>query len=288
MRWVPGTRGSIDDQRGRSPVMRAGLPLGIGGVLILLVGSWLTGTDLFSLLGGGDAQVSAPTSESAPVNSTPAEEKVVDMVGAVADDLQTTWSEILRGRFQRTKVVLFRDAVDSACGTAQSATGPFYCPSDRQIYLDLSFFRQLGGRLGAPGEFAEAYVVAHEFGHHIQTLIGTDANMRAAQRRSPGSANGLSVAMELQADCYAGVWGHAAMQPGRFLAGRVELERGDVDDGLRAAAAVGDDRLQRMGTGRVVPDSFTHGSSAQRSAWFKKGLDAGSPDACDTFDSANR
>jgi len=288
MKWTPGSGGSIDDQRGRSGVMRAGLPIGLGGALILLVGSWLTGTDLFSLLNGGTTQESAPASESARVNSTPEEQKLYDMVGAVADDLQSTWGEILGARFQRTTVVVFRGVAESACGTAQSATGPFYCPSDRQIYLDLSFFRELSTKLGAPGEFADAYVVAHEFGHHIQTLIGTEANMQAARRRSPGSGNALSVALELQADCYAGVWGHAAMQSGRAQAGRVELERGDIEAGLNAAAAVGDDRLQRRSTGHVVPDSFTHGSSAQRSAWFKKGLDAGTPNACDTFDSANR
>lgn len=287
MRWTPD-RSSINDARGRSGVMRAGMPIGIGGVLILLIGSWLTGTDLFSLVGGDGSTGTAPVSESAPVNTTPAEEKVVDMVGAVARDVQSTWSEILGGRYEQTKVTLFREVVESACGVAQSATGPFYCPGDHQVYLDVSFFRDLSGKLGAPGEFAQAYVIAHEFGHHVQTLVGTEANMRAAQRQSPGSANGLSVAMELQADCYAGVWGHAAMRPGRFLAGHVELEQGDVEDGLAAAAAVGDDRLQRRSTGRVMPDSFTHGSSAQRSAWFKRGLEAGRPEACDTFTSANR
>jgi len=269
--------------------MRAGVPIGLGGMVILLVGSWLTGTDLFSLVGGGgDSTAPAPVTESRPLNTTPEEEHVVDMVGAVADDLQTTWASILGGRFERTKIVVFRDAVDSACGAAQSATGPFYCPSDHQVYLDVGFFRELGGRLGAPGEFADAYVIAHEFGHHIQTLTGTEAKMRAAQQRSPGNANALSVALELQADCYAGVWGHSAMQPGRFMAGRVELERGDIEQGLAAAAAVGDDRLQKMTRGRVMPDSFTHGSSAQRTAWFKKGLESGSPDACDTFNSAQR
>jgi predicted metalloprotease len=269
-------------------MLRAGLPIGLGGAVILLIGSWLTGTNLFSVVSGGGSEGTAPTSESAAVNTTPAEEKLVDMVGAVADDVQATWSEILGGRFRKTKVVLFREAAESGCGLAQSATGPFYCPPDREVYLDVSFLRDLGARLGAPGEFAQAYVIAHEFGHHVQTLIGTEANMHEAQQRSPGSANRLSVGMELQADCYAGVWGHAAMQPGRFLAGRVQIDRGDIDDGLRATAAVGDDRLQRASTGRVVPDSFTHGSSAQRSAWFKKGLDAGTPEACDTFSSANR
>jgi predicted metalloprotease len=285
MRWTPGSRGSIDDLRGRSPVMRAGLPIGLGGVVILLIGSWLTGTNLFSLVGGGGGGDvgSAPPSESRPVATTPEEEKLADFVGAVADDLHSTWGELLGSRYQRTRVVLFREGIDSACGMAQSATGPFYCPSDRRVYLDLSFYTDLDRRLGAPGDFAQAYVLAHEVGHHIQTLLGTEASLRSAQQRAPDQARALSVALELQADCYAGVWGHAARQPGRFLAGRVELEPGDVEEGLQAASAVGDDRLQRMQTGRVVPDSFTHGSSAQRLTWFKRGLESGALESCDTF-----
>jgi len=263
--------------------MRAGVPIGLGGVVILLIGSWLTGTNLFSVLGTSDDVGNAPPSESRPVATTPEEEKLADFVGAVADDLQSTWAEVLGSRYQRTRVVLFRNGIDSACGMAQSATGPFYCPSDRRVYLDLGFYNDLDRRLGAPGDFAQAYVLAHEVGHHIQTLLGTEASLRAAQQRSPDQARALSVALELQADCYAGVWGHAARQPGRFMAGKVELESGDVEEGLQAASAVGDDRLQKMQTGRVVPDSFTHGSSAQRLSWFKRGLDTGSIESCDTF-----
>jgi predicted metalloprotease len=281
MRWSSGSRDSIDDERGGSPVMRAGLPIGIGGAVILLVGSWLTGTNLFSLLGTSDA-TDSPPAESRPAATSPAEEKLVDFVGAVTDDLQATWRDTLGSRYQPTRVVLFRDAIDSTCGMAQSATGPFYCPSDRRVYLDLAFFGELN-RLGAPGDFAQAYVLAHEVGHHIQLLLGTEARIRAQQERAPQTARALSVGLELQADCFAGVWAHAARQPGRFLAGRVELEPGDVEEGLNAAAAIGDDRLQRMQTGHVVPDSFTHGSSAQRSTWFRRGLDGGTIESCDTF-----
>jgi len=283
MRWTSGNRDSIEDIRGSSPILRAGMPIGIGSVLLLLLGSWLTGTNLFSLLGTSDTStVESPATVNRPAATSPAEEKVVDFVGAVTDDLQSTWSEVLNGQYSPTKVVLFRDAVESGCGVAQSASGPFYCPRDRKVYLDLSFFDELRDRFGAPGDFAEAYVVAHEVGHHVQTLLGIEAKARQLGSRE-GGTNRASVALELQADCFAGVWGHAAMQSGRFSTGRVELERGDVEEGLNAASAIGDDRLQRMQTGRVVPDSFTHGSSAQRVGWFRKGLESGRVDACDTF-----
>ena len=177
-------------------------------------------------------------------------------------------------------MVLFRDAIESACGFAQAATGPFYCPSDRKVYLDLGFFDELSQRFGAPGDFAEAYVMAHEFGHHVQNLLGTSA--RVQQDPRPG-ATSASVALELQADCYAGVWGHAASKSGRFEAGHVELEPGDAEEALRAAGAIGDDRLQRMATGRVAPERFTHGTSAQRIAWFKRGMSFGDPRQCETF-----
>ncbi len=175
---------------------------------------------------------------------------------------------------------MFRDAIDSACGFAQAATGPFYCPSDRKVYLDLGFFRELSSRFGAPGDFAQAYVIAHEFGHHVQNLLGLTA--RVQQDPRPG-ASSASVALELQADCFAGLWGHAASQQGRFQAGGVELEPGDAEEALRAAASIGDDRLQRMSSGRVAPERFTHGSSAQRVEWFRRGLESGDPQRCDTF-----
>ncbi len=193
---------------------------------------------------------------------------------------QETWEGLLGNRYQRTQVVLFRDAIDSACGFAQAATGPFYCPSDRKVYLDLGFFRELSGRFGAPGDFAQAYVIAHEFGHHVQNLLGLTA--RVQQDPRPG-ASSASVALELQADCFAGLWGHAASQQGRFEAGGVELDPGDAEEALRAAASIGDDRLQRMSSGRVAPERFTHGSSAQRVEWFRRGIESGDPERCDTF-----
>jgi predicted metalloprotease len=193
------------------------------------------------------------------------------------------WSEKLGGRYQPTKVVLFRDSIQSACGYAGAATGPFYCPGDHKVYLDLGFYDELARRFGAPGDFAQAYVLAHEIGHHVQALMGTEGQMRQMQRSNPGSANELSVRLELQADCYAGVWGHEANKSGRAAAGGVELDPGDIDAALHAAAAIGDDRLQKLGTGRVMPEKFTHGSSEQRVTWFKRGFDSGDPAMCNTF-----
>ncbi len=253
--------------------------MGVGGIVLVLALSWLTGTDLTSLLNVGSGPVD-PGSSGGAVQSTPQEERMVDFVDAVAADTQDTWERALGGRYQRTAVVLFRDAVESACGFAQAATGPFYCPADRKVYLDLGFFDDLARTLDAPGDFAQAYVIAHEFGHHVQNILGL--NERAQRDRSTG-ANSASVALELQADCFAGVWGHAASQAGRAAAGKVELDPGDVEEGLQAAASIGDDRLQRMSKGRVSPESFTHGSSAQRVEWFRRGMQAGDPGACDTF-----
>jgi predicted metalloprotease len=271
MQWSSGNRGDIQDMRGRSG--GRAIPLGIGGFLVVLVLSWLSGTNLFQLL--GTQTPSETTGTSGQVQSTPAEERLVDMVGAVAKHTQDAWAEKLGPRYQRTSVVLFRDAIDSGCGFAQSATGPFYCPADRKVYLDLGFFDELSRRFGAPGDFAQAYVIAHEFGHHVQNLTGL-SDRAAADRRA--GANSASVALELQADCFAGVWGHEAAQSGR--AGVVHLDPGDVDEAMRAAAAIGDDRLQKMSTGRVMPDRFTHGSSAQRVEWFRRGMESGDPRAC--------
>jgi len=285
MRWSSSGRGNIDDMRGASGGGFRAVPFGIGGFIVVALLSMYTGVDFFSLLGGG--QANAPSSStvgtSGSVNASPAEEKQADFVNAVAEDVQDTWENVLGGRYQRTRVVLFRDYIQSACGSAQSATGPFYCPGDHKVYLDLGFFDELQRRFGAPGDFAQAYVLAHEFGHHIQALSGTESQMRQAQRADPSGANALSVRLELQADCYAGVWGHSASQPGRSSQGKVELEAGDVEEGLRAAAAIGDDRLQKMATGRVMPERFTHGSSEQRVTWFKRGLESGDPRTCDTF-----
>ena len=203
----------------------------------------------------------------------------MDFVDAVTKDVQDAWGQLLGSRYQRTRVVLFRDAIDSACGFAQSATGPFYCPDDRKVYLDLGFFSELSRRSGAPGDFAQAYVIAHELGHHVQNLLRLNSRAAADRRSGAGSA---SVALELQADCFAGIWGHEASKSGRFEAGGVELEPGDADEALRAAAAIGDDRLQKMATGRVMPDRFTHGTSAQRTEWFRRGMESGDPHACVT------
>ena len=278
MEWTPGERGDISDQRGRSGGFGIA-HLGIGGFLVLLVLSWVSGTNLFTLLGtgGGSPAPSQSVGATGQVASSPAEERLVDMVGAVAKDAQDMWSQLLGSRYRRTKVVLFRDSMQSACGFAQSATGPFYCPEDQQVYLDLGFFNEMSQKLGAPGAFAEAYVITHELGHHVQALLGL--NERATNDRRTG-ANSASVALELQADCFAGVWGHAASQPGRKGVGKVELDPGDMEEALRAAAAIGDDRLQKMSTGHVMPERFTHGSSAQRVEWFKRGMDTGDPRSC--------
>jgi uncharacterized protein len=283
MRWTPGNRGNIEDLRGRSGMgMRAG-GLGIGGLLLMLILSWVTGVDFLSLLGSGGGAPVESVGTSGEVASTPEEEKLVDFVDAVMADTQQTWGELLGNRYQPTKARLFRDGVQSACGFAQSASGPFYCPADHFVYLDLGFFSELRRRFGASGDFAEAYVLAHEVGHHVQSLLGLDSQIREQQASNPSATNALSVRLELQADCFAGVWGHATNRPGRATQGRVELESGDLEEGLRAAAAIGDDRLQRMSTGHVFPEKFTHGSSEQRVTWLRRGFETGNPDSCNTF-----
>jgi uncharacterized protein len=277
MRWTPGGRSAdLEDRRGGGGLsgLRLGGGLGIGGFLILLLLSFVFKVDFLSLVGTGPA----PAGESRPVND-PREEPQVQFVSFVLDDAQRTWRGLLQQQgkeYRNAKLVLFRDAVHSACGLAQSATGPFYCPSDNKVYIDLGFYEDLKQRFGAPGDFAQAYVLAHEIGHHVQNLLGIDQRVRQDQLANPGARNALSTRMELQADCLAGVWGHSTAQ-------RQILEQGDVDEGLRAAAAVGDDRLQRMSTGRVNPDSFTHGSSEQRARWFRQGLTSGDIAACNTF-----
>lgn len=281
MRWTSGDRSNIDDMRGRSG--GRAIPLGIGGVVILALLSWATGTDFLSMVTSDQDPSSQTVGTSGEVKTSPAEERVVDMVDAVTDDAQATWERLLGNKYKRTRVVLFRDSINSACGLAQAATGPFYCPSDSKVYLDLGFFRELSERLGAPGDFAAAYVITHELGHHVQHLVGTDQRMLQDPR--PG-ASSASVALELQADCYAGVWGNAVSATGKLRAGRVELDPGDAEQALRAAASIGDDRLQKMANGHVAPDRFTHGTSTQRASWFKRGMDSGDPRQCDTFGSA--
>ena len=284
MKWTPGGRSQdLEDRRGETPAYGGGgfrmgraAPLGLGGIAILFVLSLLTGTDLTSML-GSDPGTTAPGPSGSPVPPGPAattaeEEKLVDFVSFVLDDAQNTWSQLLPG-YRRAGLVLFREATNTACGLGQSATGPFYCPGDQKVYIDLAFYEELKRRFGAPGDFAQAYVLAHEIGHHVQGLLGTEREVRRLQQSRPDQANPLSVRMELQADCYAGVWGHSAAQRGH-------LETGDVEEGLTAAAAIGDDRLTG---GRVAPDRFTHGTSAQRVEWFRRGLQSGRVDACDTF-----
>jgi len=279
MRWTPGGRSeNLEDRRGVR-IGRTGVGLGLGGVLLLGVLSLVTGQNFFALLGplldqtGGEPQEYSDT----PVQSTPQEEERVQFVSFVLDDAQNTWKKILPDRYRDAKLVLFRGAVESACGFAQAAMGPFYCPRDEKVYIDLSFYDDLRRRFGAQGgDFAQAYVLAHEIGHHVQRLMGIDERVRAAEEQQPGAQNEQSVRLELQADCFAGVWGHSTAQ-------RDILEQGDIEDALNAAAAIGDDRLQKMSQGRVVPESFTHGSSKQRVEWFRRGFDGGDPKSCDTF-----
>ncbi len=283
MRWTPGgTSGDIEDDRNSSGGGGGGFPggihIGIGGLLILLVLSFIFKRDLISpFLNSGATDPSTSVARPPDPARNAAEQKEVQFVSFVLDDVQSTWPKLVP-QYRHAKLVLFRDDLNSACGLAQTATGPFYCPSDEKVYLDLGFFDELKNRFGASGEFAQAYVIAHELGHHVQKILGTESTVRAAQQRNPQLANDLSVRLELQADCYAGVWGNSTEQ-------RNILEAGDVESGLQAAAAVGDDHIQKMTTGEVMPEKFTHGTSAQRVQWFKQGLTTGRVDACDTFSS---
>ena len=285
MKWTAGNRDNVEDVRSRTGGgMRLG-GLGIGGLLLMLILSWATGVDFLSLM-GPDAISTGPsvgTGGGGELRTTPEEEKLVDFVDAVMKDAQDMWQGTLGGRYQQTRAVIFRDAIQSACGSAQSATGPFYCPADSLVYLDLGFFTELQQRFRAPGDFAHAYVLAHELGHHVQHLLGIESQVRRLQQARPDQQNELSVRLELQADCFAGVWGHHAAEPGRAAQGKVELESGDIDEGLNAAAAIGDDSIQRMSGSRVAPDRFTHGSSEQRVTWFRRGFDRGDVQACETF-----
>lgn len=279
MRWTPGGRSKdLEDGRaGGGSGFRLGRGMGLGAFLLLLVLSVVFKRDFFALFETGSSGV-APTTQSRPVND-PAEETQVQFVSFVLDDTQKTWTRIMQERgvqYPHAKLVLFRDAVDSACGFARSATGPFYCPTDQKVYIDLGFYDELQRRFGAPGDFAQAYVLAHEIGHHVQRVLGVEDKVRQAMRANPGARNDLSVRMELQADCFAGIWGHSTEE-------RKILEQGDVDEALHAAASIGDDRIQRMGGGQISPESFTHGSSAQRVHWFQQGMTSGSLENCDTF-----
>jgi uncharacterized protein len=301
MRWRLGRRSqNVEDRRGMgSPVGmrlpgRIGIPGGLGrggrgaargggigiiGVLILLGLGWLLGIDPSFLL--QDTTTGVPYREAPPAGQPPADDELAQFVSVVLADTEDTWQALFRemgGEYREPRLVLFSDAVDSTCGFAQAAMGPFYCPGDQKVYIDLGFFDDLRSRFAAPGDFAQAYVIAHEVGHHVQNLLGIASEVQAARQQAGESeANALSVMMELQADCFAGVWGHHADRS------RDLLEEGDIDEGLNAAAAIGDDRLQQQGQGYVVPDAFTHGSSAQRVRWFRQGLTSGDPNACNTF-----
>jgi uncharacterized protein len=277
MRWE-GRRESqnIEDRRG----MRFGKAGGIGlGTIVLALVAAYFGVDPSVVLQG--VQPSQQQGEQGPYQETPEETQKRKFVAVVLADTEDAWTELFAaaGRtYEKPTLVLFSGAVQSACGMAEAAVGPFYCPGDRQVYIDLSFYDELQNRFGASGDFAQAYVVAHEVGHHVQTLLGiSERNMAARQRASEAEANALSVRQELQADCYAGIWARNADRS------RQLLEAGDIEEGLNAAAAIGDDRLQKQSRGYVSPESFTHGSSEQRVRWFKRGIESGTIEACDTF-----
>lgn len=295
MRWEDGRRSdNIEDRRGQSPGYSAAgaapallrfLPALVRSrigrrvlvvAVLVLIGGKLLGIDVMSLFLGGGAVAPAQQAQLSEE-----EQRLADFVSVVLADTEDSWHAIFAqqgGRYREPTLVLFTGRVNSACGMASSAVGPFYCPGDQKLYIDLSFFADLANRHGAPGDFAQAYVVAHEVGHHVQTLLGISRKVQeAGQGKSDKVVNALSVRQELQADCFAGLWGHAANVD------RQLLDPGDLEEALRAATAIGDDRLQREAGQRVVPDSFTHGSSEQRVRWFRAGFESGNFDACDTF-----
>ena len=285
MQWTPGgTSSDIEDRRlsggggfGFGGGGFGGRHIGIGGLLFLVVLSVIFKRDFLSIFTGAPSQTAPAYNGEADRGA--GETREVQFVSFVLDDAQKTWERILPqsgSSYRHAKLVLFRDYTQSGCGSAESATGPFYCPQDEKVYIDLGFYDELRERFGAPGEFAQAYVIAHEIGHHVQKLLGIEQQTRQLQRRNPGEMNHLSVKLELQADCYAGVWGHSTQE-------RKIIDNADINEGLRAAASIGDDRLQRMSTGHVSPETFTHGSSAQRVEWFRRGLESGQLSACQTF-----
>ena len=285
MRWRTGRRSeNVEDRRGRRMSRRTGV-LGGGGIgmIVLALVAMYFGVDPRVVLqggmpgGGGSAQM-----EGTPYQPSAAENELAEFTSVVLADTEDTWRDLfakMNRRYQEPKLVLYSGAVRSACGLGQAAMGPFYCPGDSQVYIDLSFFSDLKSRHGAPGDFAQAYVVSHEVAHHVQNLLGISSKVQQArQRMGQAQGNELSVRLELQADCLAGVWANHAHRT------RNILEEGDIEEALRAATQIGDDRLQRQAQGYVVPESFTHGTSEQRVRWFRRGLQAGQPDACDTFD----
>lgn len=280
MKWEKLQRSrNVVDQRGRrsasAPVV--GGSVGVGGVAIVLLISFITGQNPLNLLNNMQGQT--PTTQSQSQVPTSADEDS-EFTRAILGSTEQVWGQIIPN-YPEPKLVLFSDAVNSACGMADSAVGPFYCPADSQVYIDLTFFQQLGATAGEENDFARAYVIAHEVGHHVQNVLGTSRQVQAQRRRvNQSQSNQLSVRLELQADCYAGVWAHYIGQSGL-------LERGDIEEALAAAHAVGDDTLQRQARGRVMPDSFTHGSAEQRQRWFAIGMQTGDPQQCDTFSTNN-
>ncbi len=284
MRWEDGRRSSnVEDRRGMTsrPAFVGG---GLGTIVLILLALYFGVDPTFLLQNAPVGQVGEQQSAGTPVGAdgTPAQpDAASDFVSVVLADTEDTWTAILAEagqRYEVPKLVLFSDSVQSACGSAQAAMGPFYCPADQKVYIDLSFYRDLRDRFQAPGDFAQAYVIAHEVGHHVQNITGLSAQVqKARQQGSEVEANALSVRLELQADCFAGIWAHRADRT------RQILETGDVEEALTAASAIGDDRLQQQSRGYVTPDSFTHGSAEQRVRWFRQGLDSGQLDACDTF-----
>jgi len=288
MKWE-GNRQSdnVEDRRdGGGGSMLGGRSIGIGTIVIALVGGWVLGINPLTILGllsgGGGAPV---VQQQTPAQGPPANDTMARFVSTVLADTEDVWGQIFRqgsANYQQPRLVLFRGTIGTACGMGQSAMGPFYCPGDQKVYIDLFFYDQLKNQLGAPGDFAQAYVIAHEVGHHVQNLLGISGQVDQMRGRvSKVEYNKLSVKLELQADCFAGVWAHHADSQ------RQILEQGDVEEAMNAAAKIGDDALQKAQTGQVVPDSFTHGSSAQRQRWFKTGLQSGELKACDTFSAAS-
>ncbi|WP_282281380.1 KPN_02809 family neutral zinc metallopeptidase [Pseudomonas sp. PS02302] len=281
MQWDKGQRSDNVQQASGGRGMKIGGGLGLGGVALVVVFGLLSGQSPTQIL-GNLISLSGQSAPSQQETTAPADNRQVDFVRVVLGETENTWTRIFQAhgeQYQPPKLVLFNGQVQSGCGGATAASGPFYCPADSKVYLDLTFFQELQQRFGADGDFARAYVIAHEVGHHVQNLTGTTSKMEAARHRGipTEGATGLSVRLELQADCYAGVWANDAQKRLNWL------EPGDLEKALNAANAIGDDRLQRQSQGRVVPDSFTHGSSAQRVKWFRAGFDSGKVESCDTF-----
>jgi predicted metalloprotease len=288
MKWE-GQRQSenVEDQRGAGGGgfrLGGGRGIGLGSIVIALIAGWIFGINPLTLLGvlGGGGAIEAPSAQQAPAQRPPANDAMAAFVSTVLADTEDVWGAVMKTggvAYREPKLVLFRGAVGTACGTGQSAMGPFYCPGDQKVYIDLGFFDTLRSRMGAPGDFAQAYVISHEVGHHVQNLLGITGKVDAMRGRVPeAQMNALSVRVELQADCFAGVWTHHSQR------GKGWLERGDVDEAMNAAAQIGDDMLQRKSQGTVVPESFTHGTSQQRQTWFRRGLESGSMAQCNTFD----